>query len=72
MIIIFGTKDKVTIEYRCPFCTHTKRHDFPTDGFTKWYMEGMLVQEAFPTLSATDREVLISHICPDCQEKIFK
>jgi hypothetical protein len=31
----------------------------------------MLAQDAFPYLSATEREQLISHICPDCQHDIF-
>jgi len=32
---------------------------------------GELAQNAFPYLSATEREQLISHICPKCQDSIF-
>ena len=70
-MLVHGTKETVTIEYRCPFCRQTKRADYPTDGFTKWYMRGYLIQEAMPEVSATDREILVSNICPECQKTIF-
>lgn len=35
------------------------------------YEEGTLVQNAFPYLTATERECLISGMCPACQDKIF-
>lgn len=40
---------------------------------TEWfnYINGALVQDAFPDLSTEDREFLISSICPTCQSKIF-
>jgi len=71
-MMIRGTSQTITIQYRCPFCRTDKTEDYPTEGFSKWYLEGANIQEAFPNLSATKREILISHICPDCQEKIFK
>lgn len=33
--------------------------------------EGKLIQEALSDLSPSEREVLISGICPHCQKKIF-
>lgn len=35
------------------------------------YDKGELVQNAFPYLTATERECLISGMCPACQDKIF-
>ena len=35
------------------------------------YEEGELVQNAFPYLTATERECLISGMCPTCQDKVF-
>ena len=54
----------------CPFCG--KEHFVVVDEeeFMAWE-SGELIQKAMPTLSATEREQLISHICPKCQEKIF-
>ena len=36
------------------------------------YIHGIATaQEAFPQLTATERECMISGICPACQKKIF-
>ena len=40
------------------------------DGFAKW-KNGMNIQEALPKVSASDRELLISGICPTCWDKMF-
>lgn len=54
----------------CAFCgkEHSVEVDF--DKFMQWKM-GALIQNAMPELNATQREQLISGICPDCQERIF-
>ncbi len=54
----------------CPFCgkQHSVEVDF--DGYCAW-MGGELIQNALPELSPTEREQLISDLCPTCQEKIF-
>ena len=55
----------------CPFCNE----EYPIIVYHFEYKEwktGKSVQEAFPNLSATEREILISHLCPRCQAKIFK
>ena len=46
----------VTLEMTCPFCA---------------YIDGALAQEAFPDLSPTQREQIISQMCPDCQRSVF-
>jgi len=59
-----------TIETICPFCG--KRHTVqvhPAD-YHAWE-DGTLVQEAFPYLSASERELLISGICPTCWDNMF-
>ena len=35
------------------------------------YQNGELIQRAFPYLTAGEREMLISGICPDCWEKLW-
>lgn len=54
----------------CVFCgkEHSVEVDF--DNFMQWKM-GALIQNAMPELNATQREQLISGICPNCQERIF-
>ena len=59
-----------TIETTCPFCR--KAHTVQVHGkdYLDW-QHGVLAQDAFPYLSADEREMLISGICPTCWEKMF-
>ena len=36
------------------------------------YEEGAMAKDAFPNLSAEEREMIISGICIKCQKNIFK
>ena len=55
----------------CPFCgkqdwsIHVPAADWEA------YEAGALVQDAFPYLTATQRESIISGLCADCQSGIF-
>ena len=60
----------VEINTVCPFCGCLTTLNVSEIGFNKW-MNGELVQKAFPSLSATDREILISGICSECQIGVF-
>lgn len=54
----------------CPFCGDvTEILVYPAD-YEAWTLGG-LAQDCFPYLEATEREVLISGICPNCQRGIF-
>lgn len=61
-----------TIDYVmiCPFCHKAHELTVNLDNYLDW-LNGMSIQDAMPDLSATEREQLISEICPDCQQKIF-
>jgi hypothetical protein len=54
----------------CPFCGKETEILVYADDYEK-YMAGGLVQDCFPYLGATEREVIISGICPECQKGIF-
>ena len=60
----------VKIFKTCPFCgkEHTVKVSYK--GFDEW-TNGALIQVALPELSATEREQLISGMCPDCQRAFF-
>lgn len=60
----------VHYETICPFCGSVHFIDIPLDRLFLW-QSGMKVQDAFPDLSADDRERLISGICPECWGKMF-
>ena len=64
------SETEVRITTVCPFCGKVTVLDVPADGFMAW-QNGSLVQNAFPDLSAEQREVLISGMCIDCQDSIF-
>lgn len=59
-----------TVAITCPFCgaNHEVKVDFIA--YTNW-LDGELIQNAMPDLTPTEREQLISRICPKCQEKFF-
>ena len=61
---------KISIEIRCPMCRQFHYVEVNEHDFYAW-QSGELVQNAFPYLSAEEREMLISGICPDCWESMF-
>lgn len=60
----------ITLEVTCPFCGHINFISVYDEDYFAW-QDGELVQKAFPYLSADDREMLISGICPSCWEAMF-
>ena len=62
--------DSVMISIVCPFCGKEHEVEVSEKAFYEW-QNGALIQNAMPTLSATEREQLISHICPACQDSLF-
>lgn len=56
----------------CPFCD--QYHEvlvYVDESFIAWENGDLLAQEAFPYLTASEREILISGICPKCWDKMF-
>ena len=66
---MFNT-ETVIIRTECPRC-HCLNHIHTTrEQFESWEA-GELVQNVFPDLDPTDRESLISGLCPECQTFFF-
>lgn len=63
-------EDSVMITIVCPFCGKEHSVEVSERAFYEW-QSGALIQSVMPTLSATEREQLISHICPACQANLF-
>ena len=55
----------MTANTRCPFCLTISYVTVPVDGYEAW-VAGTLIQNALPTLSADNRELLMTGICGDC------
>ena len=60
----------ITLEIVCPICGKMSYVTVNVEDFIAW-SSGELAQNAFPYLSATRREQLISGMCPGCQARIF-
>lgn len=63
-------RKEVTIVTTCPFCGHANEVEVNEIDYLDWD-DGLLVQDAFPYLSADEREMLITGICPTCWDKMF-
>ena len=61
----------VGILVKCPICGRESEVRVKIDEYLA-YEEGVLAQDAFPNLSAEERELIISGICIKCQKNIFK
>lgn len=55
----------------CPFCKRITWLSVPVEAYEACQM-GICIQNAWPDGSATDRETLLSGICPECQKEIFE
>lgn len=55
----------------CPFCGKAHEVMVYEDDFDAWQNGDLFAQEAFPYLTAGEREILISGICPQCWDNVF-
>lgn len=61
---------RIDVDLTCPFCGADHAVEVNLAEYIAWE-SGELIQNAMPNLSPTEREQLISHVCPKCQAKIF-
>lgn len=61
---------EVCVVTRCPFCGRGNEVEVNENDYFDWD-DGMDVAVAFPYLSANEREMLVSGICPTCWEIMF-
>ena len=54
----------------CLACKEYEVWSLDRDAVTRW-QEGGLIQDCFPDMSASDREILISGTHPACWDKLF-
>jgi len=62
--------DDVIVVMTCRFCGKEHVVRVNEKAFYEW-QNGALIQNVMPELSATQREQLISEICPACQDNLF-
>lgn len=60
-----------TLVIDCPSCTKETELIVDMKAYIRWE-KGQLVQNAFPSMNSTQREVLVSGLCPTCQNEFFR
>ena len=63
---------EVSIHVKCPKCQQSDSIVVEYSGFKKWQDGTLLIQQAFPKLSAGDRERLITGWCDACWNGVFE
>ena len=58
------------VTHNCPICNKYTVMVVDIAEFNAW-RAGLLIQQAFPTMSQEDRELLISGTHPDCWDSLF-
>lgn len=61
---------RINVEITCPFCGEDHAVEVNFAQFEAW-QNGELIQNAMPGLTPTEREQLISGLCPKCQAEMF-
>ena len=61
---------RINVEIICPFCGAEHNVEVDLAQFETW-QNGELIQRAMPDLTPTEREQLISRMCPKCQAEVF-
>ena len=59
-----------SISIQCPECKRHQIIEVKEEDFNKW-RSGTIIQEAFPYLSASQREALITGLCQQCWDNIM-
>jgi hypothetical protein len=59
------------VQVECRTCGDVTNLLINEADFTAWFSGELLIQNAFPYLSADERELLISQTCGDCWDRMF-
>jgi hypothetical protein len=68
--IVEACEPTTVITKECPFCFKTNSVKVKLSELTHWH-GGMLIQNAFKSLNADQREILQTGICPKCWDETF-
>ena len=61
---------RTNVVMTCTFCRKFHLVEVDLEQLEAW-RNGELIQNAMPDLTSTEREQLISGVCPKCQAEIF-
>lgn len=57
---------RMTVGCVCPFCHKRQEVEVDTYKYMLWNVGELLIQDAFPELSSSERELLMTGICNKC------
>lgn len=60
------------IHVTCPCCGKEQVVTVDVNRYEAWRRGELMIQHALPDLTPDQREVLLSGICPECWDKMFK
>ena len=66
------TITSIAIERICPFCGATSTLHVDSKNWIDYREKKLYVQNAFPHLSAGEREIILTGICLQCQSHVFE
>lgn len=61
----------IEVNIPCAYCEEISQFEVDTNDLKAW-KEGMLIQTAFPYLSDSQREMLMTRTCEKCWDKLWK
>ena len=64
--------DLVSVKTTCRKCSDVKFFIVDGQAYEAWLNRELFIQDAFPDISAEDRERFISATCPSCWAKLWK
>ena len=62
----------MTVTTQCDMCAANYVIFLKQNDYKKWISEKGYIQDLMPYLSSGERELLISHTCGDCFDKMFQ
>ena len=69
--IIKDNGKTLTLEVVCVSCGEPKQFEVDAYGYSR-RLEGELIHKCFPTMDPATRELMISGICGECWDEMFK
>lgn len=72
MAMIRDIKEVSYIKVNCNWCDNFEEMLVKNDDLDKYNSKGYLIQECFPYLSPSQRELIISRTCEECWKKMFR